>query len=536
MFVVKIENNRLLGIRIIEEGEPLNEGEQICSCEIDEKTSEAKLTLPDGITRIENRAMAGCNNVEYIELPNSLTKIGNEAFRGCSGIRKLVIPDSVTSIGNKAFEGCIGLTEVSMPNKKMKYFGDEVFLGCELISRVNLPGGTLCRENNESVNESYTYSEQDEIQLYRATAQKLYEQILYQGVRKEDVKEFLTTIITNEIRKMGWNCNIISGCDGYNYQSIWKISSIVSLDESSRVTNVFFFGDHKNVIAFVKTGTYTSEADSMYVNINRVLRLMKVQNAIEGPWGAVYIVAVVVFHEMEHIRQGHKLNCGISSFKGMQYCRERVLLELRARYGITNIYKKYHNSFIIETEANMHATTILNSLDMLPNLKFFRILRDDNLGGGIKRTIVWKNKRILFEDFVANIFDFIADKYWDVLMKTTPNIIKMIKKEYNEDGTKKRPEELIRCLNDEIEEYKELGDEVSNEELETLIKDCKALYFETLYRRMQEPECSRESIQKIGEIYDSNNRYRLFEEMRDYFITKISQMEDERNYFFDNRI
>ena len=68
------------------------------------------VSLPYGITLIENSAFEGCSSLANVTIPDSVTYIGNYAFRRCNSIVKIVIPDGV-SIGINAFQGCVGLSD-----------------------------------------------------------------------------------------------------------------------------------------------------------------------------------------------------------------------------------------------------------------------------------------------------------------------------------------------------------------------------------------------------------------------------------------
>lgn len=151
------------------------------------------LTIPTGVTSVENSAFANCTELMCVKIPASVTNIGervftdcrrlgvfivapsnlnykshagllltkdgktlihgvngdvtildgvirieSEAFRGCSGLAKVKFPTSVTSIGTRAFEDCDGLTNITIPNS-MASIGDEVFSGCYRLKSIIIP-------------------------------------------------------------------------------------------------------------------------------------------------------------------------------------------------------------------------------------------------------------------------------------------------------------------------------------------------------------------------------------------------------------
>ena len=63
------------------------------------------VTIPDGVTKIEEGAFAGFGNITSVTLPDTVTSIGEAAFSNCTALATVTIPSSVTSIGSKAFYG-----------------------------------------------------------------------------------------------------------------------------------------------------------------------------------------------------------------------------------------------------------------------------------------------------------------------------------------------------------------------------------------------------------------------------------------------
>ena len=72
-------------------------------------TEITEVTLPNTISKINNYALAGCDNLNSITIPSSVTSIGESAFNNCSNLTSIEIPSSVTSIGKYAFYKCSSL-------------------------------------------------------------------------------------------------------------------------------------------------------------------------------------------------------------------------------------------------------------------------------------------------------------------------------------------------------------------------------------------------------------------------------------------
>ena len=70
------------------------------------------ITLPEGLTKIGDRAFYQCRQLQEIELPATLESIGRLSFGWCYALEQVLIPDSVTTIGDAAFASCISLKKV----------------------------------------------------------------------------------------------------------------------------------------------------------------------------------------------------------------------------------------------------------------------------------------------------------------------------------------------------------------------------------------------------------------------------------------
>lgn len=61
------------------------------------------VVIPDGVTKIGDRAFAFCTTVKSVRFPQGLTSIGQYAFQGCFAAEIKNLPDGVTYIGKGAF-------------------------------------------------------------------------------------------------------------------------------------------------------------------------------------------------------------------------------------------------------------------------------------------------------------------------------------------------------------------------------------------------------------------------------------------------
>lgn len=133
-----------------------------------------KVVIPKSVTKISNRAFSACTSLSHISvekenlvydsrdncnaiietstntlllgckktfIPNSVTNIGSFAFNDCDGLTSITIPNSVTSIGDYAFGGCTGLTSITIP-EGMTSIGDGAFYCCSSLVRVDIKATT----------------------------------------------------------------------------------------------------------------------------------------------------------------------------------------------------------------------------------------------------------------------------------------------------------------------------------------------------------------------------------------------------------
>jgi hypothetical protein len=77
------------------------------------------VTLPEGLTVINNRAFRACSSLTSVSLPSTLTSLGvgydswYGVFEGCSSLVSLSIPSGVTTLYGKTFDYCYSLSSVT---------------------------------------------------------------------------------------------------------------------------------------------------------------------------------------------------------------------------------------------------------------------------------------------------------------------------------------------------------------------------------------------------------------------------------------
>lgn len=96
-------------------------------------------SIPEGVVRVQARALSGCRNLTGIAFGNSITDIGHHAFTGCSGLTEFELPDNIVSVGHYAFESCTGATNVWI-GTGVTNMGYNVFENCVSLTRVYFSG------------------------------------------------------------------------------------------------------------------------------------------------------------------------------------------------------------------------------------------------------------------------------------------------------------------------------------------------------------------------------------------------------------
>lgn len=125
--------------------------------------SESRVVVPEGITRIAERAFAGNEAIDRVILPESLEEIGEETFCDCLLLQTIPFPEKLHRIGAGAFENCVKLLRVQLPpllhkieartfrhcktlkevllSPELKEIGEGAFYGCISLQNLLFPEG-----------------------------------------------------------------------------------------------------------------------------------------------------------------------------------------------------------------------------------------------------------------------------------------------------------------------------------------------------------------------------------------------------------
>jgi hypothetical protein len=102
-------------------------------------SSLTSVTIPPGVTTIENGAFNGCGNLTKITFaPESqLKRIQSFAFLRCSSLKSIDIPPDVEEIAFSSFLGCSSLTSITIPSSVTE-IGSNAFAECTELKRISI--------------------------------------------------------------------------------------------------------------------------------------------------------------------------------------------------------------------------------------------------------------------------------------------------------------------------------------------------------------------------------------------------------------
>ena len=99
-----------------------------------------RVELSKSLSKIEEAAFSGCENLNDIEIPDNIVEISSSAFDGCTNLQQINLPEELEKIGGWVFKGCRALESITIP-ENVKEIGGCCFEDCTSLQQINLPDG-----------------------------------------------------------------------------------------------------------------------------------------------------------------------------------------------------------------------------------------------------------------------------------------------------------------------------------------------------------------------------------------------------------
>ena len=214
--------------------------------EVFKETTITDIIIPDGVTRIGDRAFQNCQSLTSITLPNSLTSIGKYAFYNTE-LREVVIPDNVSEIGEYAFANT-SLTSIKLP-QSLKHLSTNLISGSRSIRYIELPDGLESVETNALINTNLS------IIVVPASVITVETSGLWPG----NSNCVIFVGFNNGQKPTGWNSTFNSSWQGENP------STVVYANDTVKYTALVVNHDYSNSEKVVYTGTINTKP-SVYLN------------------------------------------------------------------------------------------------------------------------------------------------------------------------------------------------------------------------------------------------------------------------------
>lgn len=98
------------------------------------------VSLPEGLSTIENRAFERCTQLKEIIIPDTVVCIQSNAFSKCKSLQKVKLPHMLMHIDYDMFWECESLQEIDIPSK-VRTIESHSFYKCTQLKRISLPEG-----------------------------------------------------------------------------------------------------------------------------------------------------------------------------------------------------------------------------------------------------------------------------------------------------------------------------------------------------------------------------------------------------------
>lgn len=320
---------------------------------------------------------------------------------------------------------------------------------------------------------------------------------------KKKLREWVTNFVSLEAREMGYETIAIVNDENDKVD-------VNKLKENEDNGNLFLiFSKYEGNSHFIidKSQEFsTPRAPVIELNENEFEYALKNFNSNN----VCSVITHGFLHELRHMKQNLMQQKGVSSYIALMYAKELLIINMDNKTYLEN-----HNTLLIEEDADIYASKKWEEITGQRNY----LMQEHSF---LYKVGLEEKER---DEFAFDKLDeFIKEKENIDILKVFP----ILKKEYNEDGTKKSSMQLLKNMQKEIKEILNTKD-ISGYEKITLLIECKGMYFELLHRAMQ--KASLQEIDDLAAEYNKDNKMALFSELKGYFEQKSNkETEDIVNY------
>lgn len=97
------------------------------------------IVIPEGVTKIQNRAFENCTSLQRVDIPSTVKEIGWWAFKNCINLEFISLPEGITTLKEGIFYNCANnLKNITIPST-VEIIEDDTFYGCRKIKSIDLP-------------------------------------------------------------------------------------------------------------------------------------------------------------------------------------------------------------------------------------------------------------------------------------------------------------------------------------------------------------------------------------------------------------
>lgn len=323
---------------------------------------------------------------------------------------------------------------------------------------------------------------------------------IYDKEELSELKQIITRIFQLEIKGMGRTFEI----DNPENNDITLDIVNGRIDEDKGACHTRFIRD--------ENGKFIGKEHSITINIQPIIKDLGSFNEKTRILGCKNLLRAI-FHEVRHYRQELMVNTNVSSKEGLMFAKDNILTKyLRDFYSHDEKTGNYEE-FSIETDAEAAAYSqivdVMGEIDEKSEKDRDKKIAENVLARYKIDTQSYDGKYYYNSnglkersDATAEVIDdFFADGQFLEYLEILP----ILKKEYNDNGSRKTISQLIGNMKAEKEDLLSTSD-FSDIERDELIKSCEQMYTELIYRRIERDNERQinDAIELYGEEYISD--------------------------------